>query len=141
VKGDVAVLIPTLRRPDSLARALASVQAQTGVDDRLAGIIVVDNDPEGTARSTVDGSAGPFPVRYVHAPRPGVATARNAGLAATGAPLIAFLDDDEAASPDWLAALLAALCDLIVTAGGQIAGVVLNRSTYRPPGPLRRFLR
>jgi succinoglycan biosynthesis protein ExoM len=107
VKGDVAVLIPTLRRPDSLARALASVQAQTGVDDRLAEIIVVDNDPEGMARSTVDSSAGPFSVRYVHAPRPGVATARNAGLAATDAPLIAFLDDDEAASPGWLAALLA----------------------------------
>jgi hypothetical protein len=37
-----------------------------------------------------------------------VATARNAGLAATRASLIAFLDDDEAASPGWLAALLKA---------------------------------
>jgi hypothetical protein len=35
----------------------------------------------------------------------------------------------------------AALRDLIESAGGQIAGVVLNRSTYRPPGPLSRFSR
>src|SRR5690606_27798492 len=108
--SDVAVLIPTLRRPDSLARAVASVLAQQGVADRLAEVVVIDNDPDGSARDTVAAAAAgaPVPVRYVHAPRPGVATARNAGLAATDAPLIAFLDDDEAASPGWLAALLAA---------------------------------
>jgi hypothetical protein len=129
MKGDVAVLIPTLRRPESLARALASVQAQTGVEDRLAEIIVVDNDPEGTARSMIDASTGPFPVRYVHAPRPGVATARNAGLAATGAPLIAFLDDDEAASPGWLAALLAAQ---IETGAAVVFGPIQGRAPDAP---------
>lgn len=35
----------------------------------------------------------------------------------------------------------AALRDLIESAGGEIAGVVLNRSTYSPPGPLRRLSR
>lgn len=129
MSGQVAVLIPTLRRPDSLARALASVQAQIGVDGRLAEIIVIDNDPEGTARSTVDESAGPFPVRYVHAPRPGVATARNAGLAATRAPLIAFLDDDEAASPGWLAALLAAQAE---TGAEVVFGPIQGRAPDAP---------
>lgn len=33
----------------------------------------------------------------------------------------------------------AALRDLILSAGGQIAGVVLNRSTYRPPALISRF--
>jgi len=129
MSGDVAVLIPTLRRPDSLARALASVQGQSGVDVRLAEIIVVDNDPEGTARSTVDESSGPFPVRYVHAPRPGVATARNAGLAATDAPLIAFLDDDEAASPGWLAALLMAQAE---TGAEVVFGPIQGRAPDAP---------
>ncbi|WP_420470033.1 glycosyltransferase family 2 protein [Brevundimonas sp. FT23042] len=108
--GDVAVLIPTLRRPESLARALRSVFAQEGVADRLSAIVVVDNDPAASARSMIDElrSASAWPLVYVSEPTPGVARARNAGLAATDASLIAFLDDDEAASPGWLGALLAA---------------------------------
>lgn len=107
--ADVAVVIPTLRRPGSLERAIRSVLNQVGVEDRLREIVVADNDPEGSARAVVGAMAGgPVPIVYRAAPRPGVATARNAGLAATEAPLIAFLDDDEAASPSWLAALLTA---------------------------------
>lgn len=106
--GDVAILIPTLRRPESLERALLSVFAQTGVADRVREAVVIDNDPLASARTTVERLAGraPWPVIYRHAPQPGVATARNAGLAATDAALIAFLDDDEAAEPAWLRALL-----------------------------------
>ncbi len=108
--GDVAVLIPTMRRPESLARALRSVFAQTGVADRLAEIVVIDNDPTGSAAGVVTGLAAESPCAliYHHEPRPGVATARNAGLGRTDAPLIAFLDDDEAAEADWLARLIAA---------------------------------
>jgi Glycosyl transferase family 2 len=106
--GHVAVIIPTLRRPDGLRDALRSVFAQRSVGDRVAQVVVVDNDPTGSARDLVGRlqAETPWPLTYVHAPVPGVATARNAGLAATQAPLIAFLDDDEVASPGWLAALL-----------------------------------
>lgn len=109
--GDVAIIVPTLRRPDSLERALRSLLAQTGVESRLTAIVVADNDPQGSAAEVVErlSRAAPVPLVYVHAPVPGVATARNAGLAATSAPLIAFLDDDEAASPGWLASLLAGM--------------------------------
>ena len=107
---DVAIIVPTLRRPESLERALRSLFGQTGVADRVSAIVVVDNDPVGSAAATIESlrSSSPWPLTYVHAPRPGVATARNAGLTATNAPLIAFLDDDEAAAPGWLAALLKA---------------------------------
>ncbi|MBI2262271.1 MAG: glycosyltransferase family 2 protein [Caulobacterales bacterium] len=108
--ADVAIIVPTLRRPDSLEQALRSLFAQERVGDRVSEIVVVDNDPAGSARDGVEALRpfAPWPLVYVHAPRPGVATARNAGLAATRAPLIAFLDDDEAAAPPWLAALLKA---------------------------------
>lgn len=107
---DVCVLIPTFRRPGLLEQALRSVFAQEGSLDRIAEVVVADNDPHGSASSLVASLADQAPVRvvYAHAPTPGVATARNVGLAATQAPLIAFLDDDEAASAGWLAALLAA---------------------------------
>ncbi|MFA4949242.1 glycosyltransferase family 2 protein [Brevundimonas sp.] len=106
--GDIAVIIPTLRRPDGLRDALRSVFAQQSVGDRVGEVVVVDNDPTGSARDLVESlqAETPWPLTYVHAPVPGVATARNAGLAATQAALIAFLDDDEVASPGWLTALL-----------------------------------
>ncbi len=108
--ADVAIIVPTLRRPESLERALRSLFAQAGVGDRVSEIVVVDNDPSASALAGIETlrAQSPWPLVYVHAPRPGVATARNAGLGATPAPLIAFLDDDEAASPGWLAALLKA---------------------------------
>lgn len=107
---DVAVVIPTLRRPAMLERALRSVFAQVGSLDRIAAVVVADNDPEGSAAAVIDRlrPEAPVPLTYAHAPVPGVATARNVGLAAADAPLIAFLDDDEAASPGWLTALLQA---------------------------------
>ena len=120
----VSVIVPTMRRPESLARALASLFAQTAA---MTSIVVVDNDPAGTAAGTVARltADSPCPLVYRHEPRPGVATARNAGLLMTDAPLIAFLDDDEAASPGWLAALLVALdqtkADVVF---GPIAGRV-----------------
>ncbi len=110
MSGDVAVIIPTLRRPDSLERALRSLFVQTRVADRIREIVVADNDPQGSARERVEHlrAHSPWPLIYRHVPRPGVATARNAALAATDAPLIAFLDDDEAAEPSWLANLMKA---------------------------------
>ncbi|WP_428152340.1 glycosyltransferase family 2 protein [Brevundimonas sp.] len=120
----VSVIVPTMRRPESLERALRSLFVQTAP---MASIVVVDNDPSATARDTVTRltADSPCPLIYRHEPRPGVATARNAGLSMTNAPLIAFLDDDEAASPTWLACLLAALdqtkADVVF---GPIAGRV-----------------
>lgn len=107
---DVAVVIPTLRRPESLARALRSVFAQTSALDRIAAVVVADNDPKGSAADLVVQlrAETALPLIYAPAPIPGVATARNVGLAHADAALIAFLDDDEAATPRWLSALLEA---------------------------------
>ena len=130
--ADVAIIVPTLRRPESLERALRSLFVQTGVADRVSEVVVVDNDPAGSAREGVEALRrfSPWSLVYVHAPRPGVATARNAGLAATPAPLIAFLDDDEAASSGWLAALLKAQ---EATAADAVFGPITGRAPDAPP--------
>jgi succinoglycan biosynthesis protein ExoM len=133
----IDVVVPTLRRPESLTRALRSLFAQDRAPALVAAIVVVDNSPEGCARSTVDAlrPASPVPLIFVHAPEPGVATARNAGLAAGDAPLVAFLDDDEAAPPGWLAALYAAHLALgtVVTFGpvrGQAPDAAPRQRAY-----------
>jgi len=105
---DVSVIIPTRGRPASLARAMRSVFAQTGVGPRSIELVIVDNDAAAGARPTVEQlkSEAPFELVYVCEPSPGVASARNRALAASRGPLVAFLDDDEEASPGWLTALL-----------------------------------
>lgn len=106
----VSVIVPTLRRPDGLARAVASLAAQTGLGDRTVEIIVVDNAPEGGATvPALPEAGGGISVRLVHEPRMGVATARNVGVAAARGDVIGFLDDDCTTPPGWLAARLACL--------------------------------
>ncbi len=104
-KTVVAVL--TYRRTEWLPALLAELEAQAGTVEPRADVVVVDNDPEGSAAATVAAWSGRG-VRYVHEPQPGISAARNRALAeAEGADLLAFVDDDEMPSPGWLAHLVA----------------------------------
>ena len=106
----ISIIIPTQRRPQGLATAARSAFGQRGVRFRQLELVIVDNDIEPSAKAQAQELArlAPFPVVYAHEPAPGVANARNAGLAAARGELIAFLDDDEEAGEGWLAALIAA---------------------------------
>ena len=106
----VTIMIPTQRRIAGLGVAARSLFRQEGVAFGDLELVIVDNDQVDSARAAADGLAAeaPFPVHYVHEPRPGVAYARNAGMARAGGDLIAFLDDDEEAPAEWLSALLSA---------------------------------
>jgi hypothetical protein len=131
----VSVMIPTQRRLGGLTVAARSVFAQVGVDVADLELVIVDNDQAPSAQDTAMALAteAPFPVHYVHEPRPGVANARNAGMARAGGELIAFLDDDEEAPTGWLAALIAAQArydaDVVFgpVNGRAPAGVVAHR--------------
>ena len=98
----VSIIIPTFRRPQRAVEAARSALAQTAGDFE---IILVDNDPEGAALAPLRALADPR-ITVIHEPRAGVANARNAGLRAARADLIAFLDDDEIAPQGWLSELL-----------------------------------
>jgi succinoglycan biosynthesis protein ExoM len=105
----VTVVIPSFRRPTDLSLAMDSLFAQTGAG--AFHITVVDNDPSGSAMPVADAARARLPsgvtLDLVHEPDPGVANARNAAIKHVRTRLIAFLDDDQTASPDWLAQLLA----------------------------------
>jgi glycosyltransferase involved in cell wall biosynthesis len=103
----VTVVIPTFRRPASFERALRSIFSQTFTDFE---IVAIDNSPEGSALEVCARLAAeaPRPMRFAHESRPGVAYARNAAMRLVNTPLVAFLDDDEEAQPDWLEKLCAA---------------------------------
>ena len=99
----LSVVIPTVRRPDGLIQAIDSVQRQTGLDNDVIEILIVDNDPAGSAADIASRyDNAPIKVRYVHEPNPGVANARNAAIANVSNRLVVFLDDDQSAPPTWL---------------------------------------
>jgi glycosyltransferase involved in cell wall biosynthesis len=92
---------------------------------------VVVDDASTDATAAVAERAGARVVRLER--RSGPALARNAGLAATTAPLVAFTDADCEPAPGWLSALVAALGD-----ADLVTGPVLPAG---PAGPFDRTLR
>lgn len=102
---DVSVIIPHYNDPDNLQTCLRLLQQQTLSAGRIE-IIVADNnsrcEPELLARVCQ-------PARLINAPIQGAAEARNAGVAASRAPLLAFIDSDCRPAPGWLEAGLRAL--------------------------------
>jgi O-antigen biosynthesis protein len=103
--GRAAVILCTTGRQEMLARSLESL-IKMQCDDYE--VIVVDNRPSVQAtRTLVEGFASRAAVRYVAEPRPGLAIARNTGVAAAAsAAYVAFTDDDVVVDPEWLAWLL-----------------------------------
>ena len=102
----VSVLIPTFRRPEGLRRAVRSVFAQKNV--RGVELVLIENSPEGEALPVFAELMrnAPMPVKWACEPNPGVAHARNTALAMAEGEFVAWLDDDQEASPHWLASLL-----------------------------------
>ena len=101
-----AVLIATFRRPEMLQTLLAAIDREAGTTAATVRVVVVDNDPEGSAAPVV---ARHTLAEYRHEPTPGIAAARNTGLRALGAEdAFIFIDDDEVPDPGWLQQLLRA---------------------------------
>lgn len=102
---DVSVVISTFNRCASLRTALDALVAQTGTVPHE--IIVVDNNSTDGTASLVHAyvRACPGLVRYVFEMSQGLPYARNAGIVAAAAPLIAFTDDDVCVSADWVASI------------------------------------
>lgn len=111
----VVIAVLTYRRPEDISLALPRLAAQAltlGVGDPPADatVLVIDNDPEASARAAVREIARTLPpgrVRYAHEPRPGIAAARNRAFAEAGtAAQLVFIDDDEVPSERWLVQLV-----------------------------------
>jgi succinoglycan biosynthesis protein ExoM len=103
----VDIGICTFRRPE-LEKTLESIRSLTRPENTGIGLIVADNDDRPSARALVERMAQGFPfrIRYVHCPASNISLARNACLENSGADFLAFVDDDETVSPNWLVALL-----------------------------------
>ena len=126
----ISVCVPTYRRPALLAKCLDALACQEG-DLFTFSVVVVDNDPERSANSTVLArTVGSRPIVYRSEPEPNISLARNAAVAAADGDLIAFIDDDEFADRRWLSNMLATLQR---TGADGVLGPVLPHFDPKPP--------
>jgi glucosyl-dolichyl phosphate glucuronosyltransferase len=111
----VSIVLTTFNRAQSVKLALQSLQAQ---DYPFFEILAVDNNStDNTAAAVQRVAEGDPRVRYLLQPTPGVGPARNLGCQEAQGELLAFLDDDEVAPPEWLSRLVQAQAE------SQAAGV------------------
>ena len=102
---DVSICIATFRRPRGLARLLDSLSAQKLPEGLDIEIVVVDNDAAGEARSRAMAVCDAArTARWFVEPRQNIALARNRAVFEARGRWIAFIDDDEVADENWLAA-------------------------------------
>lgn len=123
-----SVVIATYNRLDVLRRSVASVLAQDEPDFEL---IIVDDSTDGT-REWLATLTDPRIRIILPERRRGVSAARNLGLAAARAPVVAFLDSDDAYYPQRLSRALAVMDnepDLVCTLASAIKQV---REEMRP---------
>lgn len=113
----LSVIIPFYNRASWVPLVLNGVLSQYLPEGTIAEIIAVDN---ASTDNTAD-LLSQYPVRYVHCQQRGPAAARNAGLQAARAPIVAFTDSDCLADTHWLANLTAPFTDpdMLIT-GGRI---------------------
>lgn len=117
----MSVIVPTYRRPESLARCLQALIAQDTRPDEILVVarredsdsqrLLAGHEEESICLVTLDVPAG----------RPGVVAALSAGVAASSGEIVCFTDDDAEPHPDWISRILAtfAVDDSIGAVGGR----------------------
>ncbi len=113
---DITVVVCTYRRAAKLTACLDALDRQT-IRDRVE-VIVVDDGPDDATAAI----AGRYDVRLIrHPENRGLAAARNTGIEAASAPVVAFTDDDCIPSVTWLEALLEPYAgDDVMAVGGDV---------------------
>jgi glycosyltransferase involved in cell wall biosynthesis len=106
---DISVAVCTYKRPELLGNCIKHLLRQTS--KRRFEIVVVDNDADESAQSIIvacerKAKECNIPLRYLVEPEQNIALARNLAVSACRGKYVAFIDDDEYPSPDWLEKLV-----------------------------------
>jgi GT2 family glycosyltransferase len=117
LQASVIVCAYTQERWDGLVAAVGSIQHQETPAGEL--IVVIDHNPE-----LLEKAQAQFPDIQVvenHGPR-GLSGARNTGIENARHEVIAFMDEDAVAAPDWLTQLLSNYSnEQVIGVGGTVA--------------------
>lgn len=133
---NVDVCVITYKRPAELRQLLVRLSTLVFVKVPTPNIriIIVDNDPLGSAReiySSID-KQYPWLLHFVHETNRGIPQARNRAIneARTNVDFIAFIDDDEEPTPEWMDELLSVH---FATGALIVYGPVIAKFVEEPP--------
>jgi len=107
---EIAILVSTFQRPDHLRRVLASIACQRGIRGAIEVVVSDDGSRDDTPEIVSEFAArAPFRVAFTTHVHTGfhLTRCRNAGVAASSAPYLLFLDGDCLIPPDHVATHLA----------------------------------
>lgn len=115
----ISVIICTHNRAAYLGAAIDSLLCQNFLDYE---VLVVDNASTDATREIVEQRLPHDRLRYLYEPTLGLSVARNRGAAEAQGSILAYLDDDAEASPDWLAHLSEVFRqdEQVAIAGGKV---------------------
>ncbi|QEO16387.1 glycosyltransferase family 2 protein [Acetobacter vaccinii] len=126
----VSIVICTYNRPVALQRLIDNCLKQASPAGLPFEIIIADNSPTGYAQALVQTfTHAHAPVRWIQASPANISIARNHGIAAAQAQIIAFLDDDMTIETGWLDQIYATLQH----SGADIALSSVTPVTDKPP--------
>jgi glycosyltransferase involved in cell wall biosynthesis len=136
----LTVVVATHNRANLLARCLDALQNQSGIHSEDLDVVVIDNRSTDDTKAVVEAFAGrAVDVRYLFEPTLGLSVARNTGLAAARAPVVAYVDDDAFAEPQWAEAVLTAF-DSHDSGLAVVAGRVYPEWEVAPPVQMTPYL-
>jgi glycosyltransferase involved in cell wall biosynthesis/GT2 family glycosyltransferase len=126
----VLICAYTLDRLDVLSQAIESVRAQSPAAHEI--VLVIDHSPELLIEAQ---RRWPDLNLLENQEEQGLSGARNSGVAACSGEVVAFLDDDAVAAPDWLERLAEAYRDPnVLGAGGTVRPAwVEGKPAWFPP--------
>jgi succinoglycan biosynthesis protein ExoM len=135
---NVTIAVLTFKRPEDIGETLPLLADQAeSVRDRVgrASVLVIDNDPEESARDLVESYAAgrpDVPIRYHAEHVSGITAGRNRALAeaaTAGDDVLVFIDDDERPTEAWLSLLLDTFESSDAVA---VVGPVISRFAVEP---------
>jgi glycosyltransferase involved in cell wall biosynthesis len=128
----IDVVIPTCNRKDFVVSTLQSLKANTVQNFHIW--IVDQSDDSETANAVQPIAAQDLRIDYIHLSTKGVNIARNVGIIAGKAPIIALTDDDCKVAENWLETILAGFesyphCNSIF---GRIQPIAVTKTAVPP---------
>lgn len=131
----IDICVCTFQRVE-LLHTLESLDRLKMMKDHEVRIILVDNDWKPTAKALVDDFAkkSKHPIAYLHAPAGNISIARNKCLEASTAKLVAFIDDDEIVTENWLKCLIQ---EMQTSGADVVLGPVIARHLDPAPNWLK----
>ncbi len=125
----VSVIIPTVAREELLLQCVRSVRDQAYLNYE---ILIIDQDPRQTLPELLRRNFGADPrLRYYYAHRAGLNEARNIGVKEARGRIVAFLDDDAVAEPEWMEAVARSFSQTPTPA--LVAGKIVPLWMKEPP--------